>query len=86
MPVAHLDPCGSAIVLPVGHTVTDGETLQVRQEHTFISISNVVLVDVVGQVGHIDASVGLTRDVKVVGAKLGELVEESEDSLKILLT
>jgi len=43
-------------------------------------------VDIVGQVGHIDASVGLTRDVKVVGAELRELVEESEDSLKILLT
>ena len=85
MPVGHVDESSISIVLPVGDTITDGETLKVWLE-IVLSSALVVLVNVVGKVGHVDASIGLTRDVKVVILELGELFVPLEDDIQVVLS
>ena len=77
MPIGHLKLRGRAIELPVGDSITDGEPLQVRLEGV-PALLLVVLDDVVGQIGYIDTSVGLSRDVQVVVLELRELLVPAE--------
>ena len=77
MPIGHLKLRGRAIELPVGDSIADGEPLQVRLEGV-PALLLVVLDDVVGQIGYIDASVGLSRDVQVVVLELRELLVPAE--------
>lgn len=86
VPVTHFNPCGVTVVLPVGNTVTNCETLKVRLENSrILGISDVVLVDVVSKVRYVDAGVRFTTQVEVIYAELGELGEESEDSGQVVL-
>uniref|UniRef100_A0A7S3HWM2 Uncharacterized protein n=1 Tax=Favella ehrenbergii TaxID=182087 RepID=A0A7S3HWM2_9SPIT len=87
VPVAHVDVAGRRVILPVGDTVADGETLQVGLEDAVVSgVLLVVLVDIVREVGNVDASIGLTRDVKLVVLVLRELREPLEDDSEVILT
>ena len=86
VPVGHVDEGGGGVILPVGNTVTDSETLKVRLEGVIvISVLLVVLDDVVGKVGHIDASIRLTRDVKLVLLEFGEELVPLEDGGEVVL-
>jgi len=85
VPVAHFDVGALGIVLPVGDTITDGETLEVGLEDVIVvGVLLVVLVDVVGEVRHVDASIGLTRDEEIVLLVLRELFEPLEHNGKIV--
>jgi hypothetical protein len=85
VPVSHFDVGGSAIELVVGNTIADHETLEVGLEDiSGLSICSVVLVNVVGEIGNVDSGVGLTRDVELVLAELGEFVKEGKDSGQVV--
>ena len=86
VPVAHVDISSVGVVLPVGDAITDGETLKVRLEDgIIISVLLVVLVNIVGKVGDVDTSIGLTRDVKLIIGELGELLEPLEGDGQVVL-
>ena len=87
VPVGHIDEGGSGVILPVGNTISDSETLKVRLEGVcVISVLLVVLDDVVGKVGHIDSSIRLTRDVKLVLLELREEFVPLEDGGEVVLS
>lgn len=87
VPVGHIDEGGSGVILPVGNTVSDSETLEVRLEGVcVISVLLVVLDDVVGKVGDIDSSIRLTRDVKLVLLELREEFVPLEDGGEVVLS
>ena len=86
VPVGHVDEGGSGVILPIGNTVSDSETLEVRLKGIFvISVLLVVLDDVVGKVGHIDSSIRLTRDVKLVLLELREEFVPLKDGGEVVL-
>jgi hypothetical protein len=58
VPVAHFNVGGRAIIIIVGHTVSNHESLEVGLEDIgLLSMFRVVLVHVVGQVGHVDSGI-----------------------------
>jgi len=86
MPVGHLESGRGAIILPVGDTIADHHTLQVWQESVWVvQVSLDVVVHQPKKVGNVNASVGLTRDVKIVALELWELLEPSKDCLEVVL-
>ena len=87
VPVAHVDVSALSIIFPVGDTIADGETLEVRLiDVIIVGVLLVVLVDVVGKVRHVDASIGLTRDEEIVFLILRELFEPLKHNSKIVST
>ena len=65
------------INIPVSSTVSDDEPLQVVSLSLLVHAHQlVVLVDLPGEVRHIDSSITLTRDVQGVVEELGEATEE----------
>ena len=86
VPVGHINKSGCCVILPVSYAVSDSETLKVRLEGIFvISVLLVVLDDVVGKVGHIDSSIRLTRDVKLVLLELREEFVPLKDGGEVVL-
>ena len=58
MPVSHFDKSGSSVVVPVGDTISYGETLEVRLEYGIVSsVGGVVLVNKVGHVWDVDSTI-----------------------------
>jgi hypothetical protein len=58
MPKGHIDICVGGVVVPVGHTIANHETLEVGLEDGVVSrILGVVLVNKVSEIRHVDASV-----------------------------
>ena len=87
VPVGHVDEGGCGVILPVGNTVSNSETLEVRLEGIcVISVLFVVLDNVVGKVGHIDSSIRLTRDVKLVLLEFREEFVPLKDGGEVVLT
>ena len=83
--VQRVSPAAVSIVLPVRHTVADKETLQRNLRAVLDSLVGVVSVDLPREVGHVDATIRLTRDVQVAVLVLREeLVELLEGSPGIL--
>lgn len=61
MPVTHLNESWGSVVGPVGNTVSDSKALEKGFENSVIlTVSSVVLVNVISHVGDIDSTVGLT--------------------------
>lgn len=85
MPVGHVNKGGICVVRPVGNTVADSETLKVGLEGVVGGVLQVILVNIVGKVGHVDASVGLSGDEEVVVPVLGEFVVPLEDDGEVVL-
>lgn len=86
MPVGHLESGRGAIILPVGDTIADHHTLQVWQESVWVvQVSLDVVVHQPKKVGNVNASVRLSRDIKIVALELRELLEPSKDCLEVVL-
>jgi len=76
VPVAHINVGSVCVISPVSDTISYCETFQVRlEDFGVICVFLIVLVDVVGKIGDVDTSVGLTGDVEFVIFELGELFE-----------
>jgi hypothetical protein len=61
VPVTHLNESWGSVVSPVGYTVSDSKALEKGFEDSVIlTVSSVVLVNVISHVGDIDSTVGLT--------------------------
>ena len=88
VPVGHVDESSCSIVLPVGDTVSDGETLKVWLECVRVVLLSllVVLVDVISEVRNVDSGVRLTRDEKLVVLELGEFVVPLENGGQVVLS
>mmetsp|Transcript_63889 Transcript_63889/g.88219 ORF Transcript_63889/g.88219 Transcript_63889/m.88219 type:complete len:362 (+) Transcript_63889:159-1244(+) len=85
VPVGHLNVGSASIVVPVGNTITDHETLEVRLEDIgVVSVGFVVLIDLVGDVRHVDTGVRLTRNVKIVLLVLTEFLVPSKDGSQVI--
>lgn len=85
VPVGHLNVGSAGIILPVGDTITDHETLEVRLEDVgVVSVGFVVLIDLVGDVRNVDTGVRLTRNEKFVLLVLIEFLVEREDGLQVV--
>jgi len=78
--VGELDE-GMRIVLLISHSVTHQDTLQVDLGVGGLSI---LLMNIVGQGRDIDASIGLARNVEVVGGELGVGSEEVQQELIVI--
>mmetsp|Transcript_41862 Transcript_41862/g.64053 ORF Transcript_41862/g.64053 Transcript_41862/m.64053 type:complete len:442 (-) Transcript_41862:76-1401(-) len=72
-----------AVVLPVGHTVSDEETLQVQLIVFGLSL-RVLFIDTVEQVGHVDTGVRLAREPELVGFELGVSGEPAVDGSQVV--
>ena len=80
VPVRHVDKGSGGVVLPVGNTVSNSETLDVGLENVVIlSVLLLMLDEVVGKIWDIDASIRLTRDVKLIISELRESSVPLED-------
>ena len=77
---------GPDIVAPVGGAIADHGASKVDLDHLRVELGlQVVLIDLPGEVGHVDASIGLTRDEDFVLEVLGELSEEFLDGFEGIL-
>ena len=72
VPVGHLELHGFAVNQVICHWVAHHETLQFRLIASGLSLN--VVIDLFNKFGHVDPSVGLPRDVKVVALKLWEFL------------
>ena len=80
VPVGHLEEGWVGIIFPVGHTVSNHETLKVwLEDGVVIGELGVVVVDGQSCVGNIDSGIGFSSDVEIVGLELWELIEPVED-------
>jgi hypothetical protein len=77
---------GPDIVAPVGGTIADHGASEVDLDHLRAELGlQVVLIDLPGEIWHVDASIGLTRDEDFVLEVLGELGEEFLDGFEGIL-
>jgi len=84
VPVGHLNEGGESIVFPVGHSVSNHEALKVRHPALSLVVSDVV-VDLLNNLRHVDASVRLSRDVEFIVHEIRELyLEQVEHSLEVI--
>jgi len=87
VPVAHVDEGGGSIELPVGDSVSDSKALEEGLEDgVVLTVGGVVLVDVVGHVGHVDSSVRFTGQPEVVLLEFGVLLVEGQDDGEVIFT
>lgn len=58
MPVGHLEKGRSSIEFPVCHTIAHHITFKVRLKHlSIVGVVGVVLMNLVGKIGHVNAGV-----------------------------
>ena len=77
---------GPDIVAPVGGAIADHGASEVDLDHLRVELGlQVVLIDLPGEIGHVDASVGLARDEDFVLEVLRELSEELLDGFEGIL-
>ena len=77
---------GPDIVAPVSGAIADHGAPEVDLDHVRGELGlQVVLIDLPGEIGHVDASVGLARDEDFVLEVLRELSEELLDGFEGIL-
>lgn len=87
MPVSHFDVGWGTVVVVVGNSVTNSETLEIWLEDIgVISVGNIELINVVGEVGNVDSGIGLSRNPEIVGFELLELLEEGKYCSQVVLS
>eukprot|EP00355_Strombidium_rassoulzadegani_P002880 CAMPEP_0168613268 /NCGR_PEP_ID=MMETSP0449_2-20121227/3361_1 /TAXON_ID=1082188 /ORGANISM="Strombidium rassoulzadegani, Strain ras09" /LENGTH=487 /DNA_ID=CAMNT_0008653891 /DNA_START=43 /DNA_END=1506 /DNA_ORIENTATION=+ len=83
--VERVGEAGLGVEVPVGGAVADHEALEVvAGERGVQLLLEVVLVDLPGQVGHVEAGVALPRQVDLVREQVGELLEEELEGLEVV--
>lgn len=86
VPVAHVDEGRGGIELPVSYTIADSEALEVGLENLVVfTMGSVMLIDVVGHVGHVNSSIRFSREPEVVLLELRVLFIESQDHGQVIL-
>ena len=82
MPESHINVGVGRVVLPIRDSISNHKSLEVwLEDGRVISVLGVILIDIVGEVRHVNSGVRLTRDVELVGLELEELLEPSEDGI-----
>lgn len=84
--ISKLDEGGGCVVGPISYSISNHESLEIWLEYSIVSsVLGVVLVDVVRDQGHIDASIRLSGDIKVVTLELWELLIPCKDGIQVVL-
>lgn len=84
MPISHFNVGGGCVDVPVGASISDHESFKVGFEVRSLS-GFIVGVDLVNDVGHVNAGVRLSRDIEVVSLELWEeSLEEIQDSIQVV--
>ena len=87
VPVGHIEESSGRVVVPVGDTVADHESLKRWLEDIIVlSIALVVLVNVIGEVWDVNSGVGLTRNVKIVSLEIWEFLVPFENDGQVILS
>ena len=86
MIVAHVEVGRVTIVFPVGHTVANHEPSEVGLPVGGLSVVD-VLVNTKSQLRHVDASVGLSRNVQIIVLKSSEFsLKQSQHRHKVVIS